>query len=154
MSAAERKPHRQKTAVLHTQLVFDGSCGFCTRAALLLKRLDRYARIELLPAQRSGVLTRLNLSSAQAASSVWVVTDTGLLSGAAAVNCVLDIVFDTKAFTRFYRLPGCSQIQEFIYKQIAANRYRFPGVTPWCAQNPSDCITTDDNHGCAVKLPK
>lgn len=120
-------------------LVFDGHCGFCTRAVGWVKRLDRHGRIECLPSQAPGVLERFGLSRQQADETVWAFHGARRLSGAAAVNATLDAALGGSLFERLYRMPGSKAAQDRGYRWIAEHRGGFPGVTPWCRQHPGDC---------------
>lgn len=120
-------------------LVFDGRCGFCTRAVGWAKRLDRHGRLECLPSQGSGVLERFGLSGQQADDAVWAFHGARRLSGAAAVNAALDAALGGSLFERLYRMPGSRAVQDRGYRWVADHRGKFPGVTPWCERHPEDC---------------
>lgn len=134
-------------------LVFDGECGFCTRAAAWLARRDRRGRIRLHPYQRPGVLERFGLSAAEAEQAAWAFVaapdrggaDTNGedaaagLRGAAAVSLALDAAYGTRIFRRVYGLPLIRQMQDRAYRWVAEHRHRLRGVTPWCTAHPEDC---------------
>lgn len=132
-------------------LVFDGNCGFCTRAVAWVQRLDRHQRVRLHPAQRPGVLRRFGLSNAEAAAAVWAFQPpkpaTGhpgfRYRGAEAACRAVDAALGIRCFVPVSRLPGIAWVGDRAYRWVAANRSRLRGVTPWCTQYPADCGGVD-----------
>lgn len=124
---------------MRATLVFDGQCGFCTRCAGWLHRLDRRKQVRLRPFQGHGVLTECGLTAAQAAASVsWIDNDTGRqASGAEAVNLALAAALGTRAPLVLYRFTR--PVQERLYRLVARNRHRLPGVRPYCETHPTEC---------------
>lgn len=123
---------------MHGTLVFDGNCGFCTRSANLVQRLDRHDRVRTVPFQQAGFLAAVGLTDRQAADSIWWLgADGSRHSGAHAANAVLAAALGTALPLRIYRLPWVRALQERLYRWVAANRYRLPGTTPWCVTH--DC---------------
>lgn len=126
-------------------LVFDGHCAFCTRAANWIERLDRAGRVRLHPLQRPGVLERFGLTEGEALTAAWVFEADAAgrplrpLRGAAAVNRAIDAALGTRVCSALYRVPGIWWIEDLAYQWIADHRSWFPGATPWCAANPGDC---------------
>lgn len=120
-------------------LVFDGHCGFCTRAVGWLQRLDRHERIACIPSQAPGALERYGLSREQADETVWLFQGERRLAGAAAVNAALDTALGRSLFGRTYRVPGSAAVQDRVYRWVAEHRGRIPGVTPWCERHPEGC---------------
>lgn len=146
-------------------VVFDGRCGMCTRAAAWIKGKDRHCRLTFHPYQGDGVLERFGLSEEAARTAVWafspraagvgagvgsgVGSDSAATdslhnyssghSGAAAVNRVLDTAFGLRIFSAAYGVPGVTWLQDRAYRWVAVNRHRFRGVTPWCDAHPGDC---------------
>ena len=131
-------------------LVFDGQCGFCTRAAYAIKRFDRKARIRLHPAQRSGVLERFNLTETDAQTAAWAFTNDHSASGAESINLVLDVTFGTRLFTLLYTLPGIRSLQDRAYAWVADHRYLLRGTTPWCQTHPGDCDLGTGTANCSL----
>jgi len=79
-------------------------------------------------------MTEFSLTEADGMEQVWFVDGDGRLSGgAAAVNAALKKVWWIRPFAYFYRLPGIKQIQDRVYRWVAANRHRLPGGAPECA---------------------
>lgn len=136
-------------------LIFDGRCGFCTRAVHLVRRLDRRGRIRVHAYQREGVLETFGLTEEQAAGAVWLLDDGHLHSGAAAVSGTLDAALGTRLFLRLHRLPGIRWLQDRVYTLIADNRYRLPGAVPWCEEHPGDCMSAEEIGGsCGISGPE
>jgi len=63
-------------------LIFDGRCGFCTRAARWIRRWDRRGRVRLVPCQRPGAPERYGLTRAQCEEAAWAITPDGGAIGA------------------------------------------------------------------------
>lgn len=121
-------------------LIFDGECGFCTRSRDFLVRLDRRNRVHTEPLQGDGVAERTGISREELEKSVtWLDEDGARYSGAHAVNAALAAALGTRIPLWIYRVPGVRQLQEALYRWVAANRHRFPGVTPWCTSHPDGC---------------
>jgi predicted DCC family thiol-disulfide oxidoreductase YuxK len=120
------------------KLVFDGQCGFCMRALGWLRRLDRKQLIEALPHQRPGVPESIGATPDECAEALqWRGPDSVRLEGAAAVNAALGTAVGTGLPLKLYRRTA--GFQERLYRLVAENRRRLPGVSPWCAQHPEDC---------------
>jgi predicted DCC family thiol-disulfide oxidoreductase YuxK len=119
-------------------LVFDGECGFCTRALGWLRLADRYRVIETVPYQRPGVPESLGLSRAQCAQSVqWRGADGVRAEGAEAISAALAVALRAEWPRRLHEHTASAQ--HLLYNWVSANRHRLPGVTPWCARYPKDC---------------
>lgn len=131
--------------------VFDGQCGFCTRAVGWVRRLDRHHRIAFHPFQDPLTLDAFRLSHEEARSAVWALTDDGgRFRGARAIAAILDTAVGGRFFATFYRIPGIGRLQEAVYGWVAAHRYRLPGVSPWCTEHPQDCSAAVPGAGCAL----
>lgn len=113
-------------------VVFDGHCGVCTRSVGLLHRIDRKARLTVAPFQAAGVLETAGVTREQAAAQVWFREGATLTGGAEAVSRMLDTALGIRFFAVLHHVPGVKQVQNWIYRWVAANRYRLPGTTPWC----------------------
>lgn len=130
-------------------LVFDGRCGFCTRAAYRLLLLDRRGRIVLHPFQRPGVLERFGLTEAEARNAAWAFEERSpgvppiRHRGAAAVARAFDAALGVRACAPLYRVPPLRWAADRAYRWVAENRYRLRGTTPWCARYPEDCDAVD-----------
>jgi predicted DCC family thiol-disulfide oxidoreductase YuxK len=119
-------------------LVFDGNCGFCTRALGWLRLADRRRVIVTVPLQRAGVAERLGLTPEQCAGAVqWRGADGERAEGAEAIAAALSVALVNDWPRRLYRRTGAAQ--RALYDLVARNRHRLPGITPWCARYPDDC---------------
>jgi predicted DCC family thiol-disulfide oxidoreductase YuxK len=122
-------------------LIFDGECGFCTRSRNVMVRLDRRGRIRTVPLQQEGVAEAAGVSRADLARAVfWEGDDGARYWGAEAVNAALSAAFGNSLLLRLYRLPGVRQVEDRVYRWVADNRHRLPGVTPWCTSHPGRCL--------------
>jgi predicted DCC family thiol-disulfide oxidoreductase YuxK len=123
-------------------LLFDGNCGMCTRARNGLLRLNRTGRLRTEPMQKPGTAERVGVSAERLLESVWWLDRSGaVLAGAEAVNAALSTALGTRLPLRVYRLPGIGPLQESVYRWVAAHRYRFRGVTPFCESEPRQCLS-------------
>jgi predicted DCC family thiol-disulfide oxidoreductase YuxK len=121
-------------------LVFDGTCGFCTRSVRLLEALDRHRRVEAVPFQRSGVPASVGLTVEECDATAWTIApDGGRYRGAAAVNAAVAAALGSTVPLLLYSLPGIRQLQDFVYHLVASNRSLLPGDRPYCAQQPAKC---------------
>lgn len=115
-------------------LIFDGDCAFCTKSADIFKRLlGEQVQIEpwqFIPEQMAA----LGLTDEDGLTQVWFAEPSGKLTGGAeAVNRGLGQLWWFRPLSWLYYLPGIKQLQNRVYRWIAANRYRLPGGTPACA---------------------
>lgn len=126
-------------------LIFDGRCGVCTRAAGWLRRLDRGGRVELRASQERGVREAFGLTQEQTAVEIWAFRvqpggqDVMVSRGAGAASVALDVALGTRLFRVVYRFPPVRWCADRVYAWVSAHRGRFPGITPWCTQNPGAC---------------
>ena len=75
----------------------------------------------------------VGLTAEDTQREAWLITPEGeRLGGAAAVNGALKYVWWARPLTWLYALPGLRQIEDAVYRWVARNRGRFPGVTPAC----------------------
>ncbi|OBF60224.1 thiol-disulfide oxidoreductase [Mycobacterium sp. 852002-50816_SCH5313054-b] len=123
-------------------LLFDGNCGMCTRARNGLLRLNRTGRLRTEPMQKPGTAELVGVSAERLLESVWWLDRSGaVFAGAEAVNAALSAALGTKLPLRAYHLPGVGLLQERVYRWVAAHRYRFRGVTPFCESEPGQCLS-------------
>jgi predicted DCC family thiol-disulfide oxidoreductase YuxK len=121
-------------------LFFDGACGMCTRSRNFLVRLDRTGNLRTEPLQGAGAAERLGILQSQLLDSVrWLDSSGAVYSGAEAVNAALSAALGTRLPLLIYRIPGIRSLQDAVYRWVAANRYRFPGITPYCESRPVAC---------------
>lgn len=120
-------------------LVFDGRCGFCTRAVHAVLRRDRAGRVRALPLQGPGVLALTGLTREQALREAWWIAAggdrrPGAQAMAAAVSAATGLPLDRAA-----RLPGVRWALDRAYRWIAEHRRLLPGATPHCATPGATC---------------
>lgn len=121
-------------------LFFDGNCGMCTRAHDFLVRHDRTGNLETEPLQAPGVADRLGVSEDRLLDEVrWLDASGAVYGGAEAANAAVSVAIGSRAPLLIYRLPGVRHAQDAVYRWVAANRYRFPGKTPYCESHPVAC---------------
>ncbi len=121
-------------------LIFDGTCGFCTRSARLVRALDRHDRVQVVPSQASGTGGRFGLSAADLEQAAWAIGSDGeKYRGAAAVQMALGVALGTPLPYALYRLPVMRQVQDGIYALVSRYRGRLPGDTPYCERYPDAC---------------
>ncbi|MGQ0483016.1 MAG: thiol-disulfide oxidoreductase DCC family protein [Pseudonocardia sp.] len=122
-------------------LLFDGDCGFCMRTLGWLRLLDRGSRIDTLPYQRPGAPESIGASFDECAGALqWRGADGTRLAGAAAINAALGVALGARWPETLYRRSAT--VQNRGYGWVVRNRYRLPGVQPWCARYPDDCRPT------------
>jgi predicted DCC family thiol-disulfide oxidoreductase YuxK len=125
---------------LQLTLVFDGTCGFCTRSVRLLEALDRNRRVTAVPFQKSSVPASVGLTLQECKAAAWAIaSDGGRYRGAEAVNAVVAAALGSTLPLLLYSLPGIRQLLDFIYYLVASNRSRLPGDPPYCSQHPAEC---------------
>jgi predicted DCC family thiol-disulfide oxidoreductase YuxK len=121
-------------------LFFDGACGMCTRSRDLLLRFNRTGNVQTETLQSPGAAQRLGIAPASLLESVrWLDASGAVYSGAEAANAALSAAVGTRIPLAIYRIPGIRFIEEAAYRWVAANRYRFPGTTPYCESHPGAC---------------
>jgi len=124
-------------------LLFDGTCGPCTRLANWVRRQDREGRLEVLPNQGPGVLQRLGLTRAEADRAAWLIEPGGQRhEGAAAVSRALELLGGGwRVLALPYRFGPAARLEEAAYRWVARNRHRFArfGVTPECEGPGNPC---------------
>jgi predicted DCC family thiol-disulfide oxidoreductase YuxK len=112
----------------------------CTRSRDLLLRMDRTGNLQTEPLQSPGAAQRLGIAPASLLDSVrWLDSSGAVYSGAQAANAALSAAVGIRIPLVIYRIPGIRFVEEAIYRWVAANRYRFPGTTPYCESHPSAC---------------
>lgn len=107
------------------QVLYDADCGFCSRSAGLLGRLDRAGRLDLIPLQKPGgavpgappmdrLLDRMHVRDG--AGRWW--------RGGAAWLRIADAVPALRPLALFARLPFVRPFVEPVYGLVARNRHR------------------------------
>jgi predicted DCC family thiol-disulfide oxidoreductase YuxK len=114
-------------------LLFDGDCGFCTKAA---GWAHRAAKPNVTVAASNTVdLTDLGLTAEDCAVALQFVDARGdIHSGAAAVAALLESSKGAwPILGRTMRLPVVRKLAAGCYRLVARNRHRLPGATTSCA---------------------
>jgi predicted DCC family thiol-disulfide oxidoreductase YuxK len=116
-------------------LLFDGDCGFCTRSADWLRRLNVDA--DVMPWQFAD-LAAFGISAEQAKAAVqWVDADGTVRAGHHAIAAaLLRGRLPLRILGNLLALPGVSRLAALAYRLVARYRYRLPGGTPACAVKP------------------
>ena len=127
-------------ALTTVTLLFDGTCGFCTRSVRYLKNRDKRNQIEAIPCQIAINDPKYGLTEGDCAQSIWAYTSDGRqAAGDQAAMLIASVMVDRTWPVTFGKLPLIKQALRFGYRTIARNRYRFPGDTPACQQDGFDC---------------
>lgn len=121
-------------------LIYDGDCGFCNRVADAVRRLDRRARLAVLPWQTPGLLEHAGLTAAQCTEAVWLVHPDGrqYRAAAAANQTLRELGGLWRALSYLYAVPGIQQLEDAAYQWVARNRHRLPGASAACANPPDE----------------
>jgi predicted DCC family thiol-disulfide oxidoreductase YuxK len=117
-------------------LVYDGDCGFCTRAAAVARRLLPPG-CAVTPWHATDLVS-LGVTAARARREVLWVSRTGRVTGGArAVAEALRAAGGLWATLGIaLRVPPLSWAAQGVYRLVAANRMRLPGRTAACAVPP------------------
>jgi predicted DCC family thiol-disulfide oxidoreductase YuxK len=118
-------------------LIFDGDCAFCTTSVGWLGRF-----LPAMPASAPYQWTDLAsyaLTTADARSRVWLVSDGHQYGGAAAVAAVLRYqpAPALRALGWLGTVPPWSWAASAGYRLVAGYRHRLPGGTPACRTKPA-----------------
>lgn len=62
----------------------------------------------------------------------YVSADGKVTGGAEAMNLAARKIWWLRPASYLYEVPGITQLEDAIYKWVAANRHRMPGGTPSC----------------------
>ncbi len=124
-------------------LLFDGSCGICTRIAHWVRAHDPGRRILVLPNQIPGLIERHGLTRAAVDRSAWLIEPDGRrFEGAAALNRIARLIGGRWAWAAaLYAAPPVRWAEERVYRWIADHRRRLArwGVTPECERPGARC---------------
>lgn len=118
----ERRGARPPERVLTNRpvVVYDGSCGFCRKSVLRLKRWDRDDRIDLLSLQddRAPALTRRSPEALRRAAHV-VLPDGTVYAGARGFRELCRYLPAGGLVRGLLHLPGALPLAERVYGWIA-----------------------------------
>jgi predicted DCC family thiol-disulfide oxidoreductase YuxK len=108
-------------------LLFDEDCGFCRTWVRRLRRWDRGAAIDYLPASaresRAG-LPRIEDAAVSRAMHL-ILPDGRVLTGAGALPGLLPLLPGGRLLAPLLRIPGVQLLADQAYAWIAARRHRF-----------------------------
>lgn len=116
-------------------LIYDGDCGFCTRSVWLVERLP--VRCDVAPWQETD-LGAFGVNEARARDEVmWIAPDGRVFGGASAVAELLKhCAMPWRLLGWVLSAPLIRTLAALVYRWVAANRSRLPGVTPACHLPP------------------
>jgi len=119
-------------------LLFDGTCGFCTAAAVWLER--RFARrVHTIPWQQAD-LRALGLTRDEADRSVWWVEPPRrrFASACAIAHALRACRPPWPRVGRALLVPGVRALAELAYHAVSRVRHWLPGRTPACESGWQD----------------
>jgi predicted DCC family thiol-disulfide oxidoreductase YuxK len=132
-----------ETSSQRAVFVFDGRCGFCTRVAHTLERLDHQHRLRTRAWQESDTLERYGLNQQDVKDAAWLLLGSQHLRGAGAINAAFALTTGFGLVWWLYTLPGIRQFQDGVYVWVANHRHWLRGVTPRCKEPMAECTATD-----------
>jgi antimicrobial peptide system SdpB family protein len=142
--AAISNPLRSDLLTQRAVFVFDRRCGFCTRVAHTLERLDQHSRLRTRAWQEPGILERHGFSQQDVKDAAWLLVGNRRLRGAAAINGALALSTGVVLPWWFYSLPGIRQLQDDVYIWVANHRHWLRGVMPRCKEPMVECSAETD----------
>ena len=123
MEEIERKRSNEKRWVCY----YDGDCGFCTRTAKYLSRLDFLSQVSWTPYQSLSSPPD-GLSWADLDSAAYLVPGQGRLhSGFYAFRMLTLRLLPLMPLAPILWLPGVNRLGVVVYRWIAGNRYHLSG---------------------------
>jgi len=117
---------------VHHTLLYDGDCGFCSRA---IRWIDRHVHPGTdLIAWRRADLERWSLQEADLDRAVqWIGADGSRAEGAAALARVLGTAgLEWRIVRHLLEAPGVERLAAATYARVARHRHRLPGATDAC----------------------
>ena len=107
-------------------VVFDGTCGVCTRIAAMLDTLDVQERLEIVSAGDAGVGDRFPWipSHAYADALQLIARDHTTWQGAAAIEQLLRVLPRGMWIGWIFNIPFARPVADRFYAWFARNRYR------------------------------
>jgi predicted DCC family thiol-disulfide oxidoreductase YuxK len=105
-------------------LIYDGECGICQRAVVLLKRWDRERVLRFVSFQEGAAVARFGIAlPALAAAMHLILPDGRVYAGADAVPELLRILPGKRWLAGLFRVPGVRPLARRAYAWIAARRH-------------------------------
>jgi len=125
MSSTFRQPVPESAGGADLDVFYDADCGFCTRTALLLRRVDRSHRLRLMPLQRAAEVAPDAPVEDRLLEEMHVRDGSGRWSsGGAAWLRIAHLVPLMKPLAFLAELPVLRSMVEPVYAVIARNRHR------------------------------
>ncbi|MCO5219417.1 MAG: DUF393 domain-containing protein [Thermomicrobiales bacterium] len=123
-------------------LLYDETCGFCTRVVNWVAQRKRGGLIQIMPCQFALLTGQFPVTETDCLTSIQVFTlnqQVPLRKGQAAAQ-IADVLMDSHWPSRIAGLPIIKQVLDLGYTFIAVNRHRLPGIKQMCAAgNPDGC---------------
>jgi predicted DCC family thiol-disulfide oxidoreductase YuxK len=131
-----------ETRPLH--VFYDADCGFCTRSARLLRRLDRGHRLRIGRLSDAAAYPDAPPPPQLAAAMHCRDRSGRWLAGGDAWLRIAEELPALRPFGRIGRLPGARWVVERVYRLIAANRHRLSRLLgdEACETGPVDGLRT------------
>ena len=121
-------------------VIFDGSCGFCTRSVRYLGKLDRHGRLTVTACQVAKRDPAFPLGDIDCGESAWALTADGRAeAGGQAAPLIAAVLLQRRWPIALGRRRGVRHALALGYRWVARNRHRFPGDTPFCTAHPGAC---------------
>jgi predicted DCC family thiol-disulfide oxidoreductase YuxK len=122
-------------------LVYDGTCGVCTRIANLLRAWDWRGQIDIVASQAPGVMERFSWIPARAFSEAMQLVGPGNATwqGSDALEQLLGILPRGRLIAWIFHVPFMRRVADRFYRWFARNRYRL-GCGDHCSisRHPGD----------------
>ena len=143
MTSHGQHPHGTRSEEPRLVLLFDGTCGICTRCARWVRERDKDGKILTVPSQSPYWSSRFSVTPEDAERRVYAMDATGRkFAGAAAINRVLEELGGNAAILgKLYRFPPLAVIENALYPVVAHYRYL---LSRWGDRPACD----DPNAGC------
>lgn len=130
----------------HATIVFDGTCGFCTRMVRLMRAIDPQRRLDALPCQQTDRVAPLGVTTGECERAAWVVSDAGeRFAGARAVLAAIAIARKWPWLLTAGGVPVVRQVLALGYHLVSGVRPWLPGDRPWCDAHPEQCRPPNDS---------
>ena len=123
-------------------LLYDETCGFCTRVANWVVHQKRGSLIQIMPCQFALLTGQYPVTAADCVTSIQVFAQGRKipLRKGQAVAQIADVLLDSQWPSRIAGLPVFKQALDLGYTFVAVNRHRLPGIKQMCAAgNPDGC---------------
>ncbi len=123
-----RTPRRAPSTVVTERraptLIYDGECGVCQKAVMLLRRWDREHVLRFVPFQDRPAVARFGIAlPALAAAMHLILPDGSVYAGADATPELLRLFPGTRWLAPVFRFPGVLPLARRIYAWIAIRRH-------------------------------